>query len=70
MSVADLKRIVDGSTPKERQFLRAYLTEAYPEDDTFDPVELDRRMKEMDAGKVVRWDELVKAHEELKAKGQ
>ncbi len=69
MSATDLKKIVDESTPKERQFLRAYLAETYPEDDTFDPAELDRRMKEMDAGQVVRWDDLVKAHEDLKAKG-
>ena len=61
MSAADLKKIVDESTPKERQFLRAYLAEAYPEDDTFDPAELDRRARDMQVGKKVSWDDAVQA---------
>lgn len=69
MSAADLKKIVDESTPKERQFLRAYLAQSYPEDESLDPAELDRRMKDMDEGRYVRWEDVLKAHEDLKAQG-
>ena len=67
MSAADLKKIVDESTPKERQFLRAYLAEAYPEDDTLNPAELDRRAQDMQEGKKVSWDEVVQALENHKS---
>jgi hypothetical protein len=69
MSVAELKRIVDESSSEERRFLRAYLAEAYPDDDTFDGSELDRRMNEMESGKVVSWEQVALSHEALKAKG-
>ncbi len=49
--------------------MRAYLAEAYPDDDTFDGSELDRRMNEMESGKVVSWEQVALSHEALKAKG-
>ena len=70
MSATELKQFVDQSTPEERQFLRSYLSQAYPEDDTFDGAELDRRMRDLDGGRGRPWNELLARHEELKAKGE
>ena len=70
MSVAELKQIVDGSTAEERRFLREYLADQYPEDTTFDPADLSRRMKDIDEGKFVTWNQLIAAHERLKAEGR
>lgn len=70
MSVAELKQIVDRSTDEERHFLREYLADKYPEDTTFDPADLSRRMRDIDDGKSVTWEQLVAAHERLKAAGR
>ncbi len=69
MSIAELKRIVDEISPEERQFLRLYLAEKYPERDTLHTDKFDGIMREMDEGKKVPWDEVVKEHERLKARG-
>ncbi len=69
MSAAQLKQFVDQTTTEERTFLRVYLSEAFPDDESVDAGRLDQRMKEMDAGRGVAWEELLKQHGELKAKG-
>jgi hypothetical protein len=69
MSVAQLKKIIDQTTTEERLFLRTYLSEAFPEDESVDAGRLDQRMKEMDTGRGVAWEEMLKQHGELKAKG-
>ena len=55
MSIADQKRIIR-------------LTESFPEDHAFVPTELDRRMREMDAGKFMTMEQLLAAHGRLKTK--
>jgi len=69
MSVAQLKQIIDQTTTEERRFLRAYLSEAFPEDESVDVARLDQCMSEMDAGKAVAWEDLQERHRELKARG-
>ena len=51
MSVAELKRVVDDTTPDERLFLEAYLAHLHRRDDPANAADLARRMREMDAGK-------------------
>ena len=57
MSAADQERI-------------ARLIESLPEDRTFDPAELDRRMKEMDEGKFVTLEQVRARHERLKGEAR
>jgi hypothetical protein len=58
MSTTELQHYVDERTPEERQWLAAYLFELERRQNAREPVELDRRMAEMDAGqKRLNWEQ-------------
>ena len=70
MSVAEMKRLVDAATSEERLFLEAYLDHLRRENDPSNGLELDDRMKRMDAGDKVSLARVMQLHEELRANGQ
>ncbi len=65
MSVADLKKTVDESTPEERLFLAAYLHHKLHPEQESEAADLENRMKQMDAGDKVPLSMVEKLHEEL-----
>lgn len=69
MSVVELKKMVDQTTPEERMFLQAYLDHLARRDDPANAQDLTRRMKEMDAGKKVTLAQAKKLHQALLKQG-
>lgn len=69
MSVAELKRVVDDTTPDERLFLEACLTHLRRRDDPANADDLARRMREMGAGKKVTLTRARKLHQALLKQG-
>ncbi|MEK7678271.1 MAG: hypothetical protein AAB676_20770 [Verrucomicrobiota bacterium] len=69
MSVAELKRVVDDTTPDERLFLEAYLAHLHRRDDPANAADLARRMREMDAGKKVTLARARTLHQALLKQG-
>ena len=68
MSTGELKQIADKATPEERLFLEHYLAHLRRSNDPANQEDLDLRMREMDEGKKVSWEEVKRRHEELEAK--
>lgn len=69
MSVAELKKMVDQTTPEERLFLQAYLDHLARRDDPANAEDLFRRMKEIDSGKKVTLAQARKLHQALLKQG-
>ena len=71
MSTLELKAVVDKASPDERRWLARYLWETERQSDEAHLAELDRRMKEMDAGKNrVTWEELQARLDESERRGR
>ncbi len=69
MSTSEIKRTLDEMTPEERFFAASYLTLLMHRDDPEYQAMLDQRMSRMDAGRKASFDELLKEHAALEAKG-
>ncbi len=69
MSVAELKRTVDESTPEERLFLAAYLHHKLHPSEANEAADLEERMRLMDAGDKVPFSTIQKLHEDLTKAG-
>lgn len=70
MSTAELKNYVEARTPDERRWLARFLWEMERQSDEAHLAELDRRMKDMDAGKNrVTWEELQARLDESERQG-
>jgi hypothetical protein len=65
MSVAELKRAVDESTPEERLFLAAYLHHKMHGDEATEAADLEEHMRRMDAGDKIPFATVRKLHDEL-----
>jgi hypothetical protein len=69
MSVVELKKVVDKSTPEERLFLEAYLLHLRRRDDPANAADLSKRMSEMDQGKKITLAKVKKLHQALVKQG-
>jgi len=69
MSVAELKKLVDKTTPGERLFLERYLAHLRRLEDPQYGKEIARRHREMDKGEKVPWKEVKNLHRELLKQG-
>jgi hypothetical protein len=70
MSLAELKEQVVELTEEERLDLEAWLVRLRLSNDREWLAEINRRMRDMDAGKKVSQDEVLRVHRELLAKGE
>lgn len=69
MTVAELKRGIEQSTPEERVYLGALLKHLARKDDPVYQSELNRLNKEVDAGKKFSLDQVKRLHETLGSEG-
>ncbi len=69
MKLEELIRGVDEASEEDRLALAAHLKHLERVNDPENAVDLDRRMREMDAGQKVSLEDAIRIHEELKAKG-
>jgi hypothetical protein len=69
VSVAELKKLVDKTTPGERLFLEHYLAHLRRLNDPEYTGEIARRQREMDQGKKVPWKEVKKLHRDMLRQG-
>ena len=69
MSTAEIKHTLEQLSSEERFFAASYLTVLMHRDDPDYRALLTERMERMDAGKKVAFEELLRAHTELEAKG-
>jgi hypothetical protein len=70
MSVAELKRVVDGLSPDERLELADYLRRRSKQDDPQWEAELGKRLDRCLAGKGHAAEELLALHERLSSEGR
>ena len=69
MTVDELKRGIEQSTPEQRLFLAAYLKHLARNDDPAYHAELTRLNKEIDEGKKFSLEQVKHLHETLKREG-
>ena len=69
MSTSEIKNTLEQLSSEERFFAASYLTVLMHRDDPDYRALLAERMERMDAGKKVAFEELLRAHAELEAKG-
>ncbi len=69
MSVAELKSMVDKTTPGERVFLEFYLAHLRRLNDPEYLREITRRNRDMDRGKKIPWKEVKKMHRDMLKQG-
>jgi hypothetical protein len=69
MSVEELKKTIESSTPEERVYLTALLKHLSRKDDPAYKSELTRLNKEFDDGKKFTFDQAKRLHETLKSEG-
>jgi len=69
MTVAELKRCIEQSTPEERVYLAALLKHLARKDDPAYKSELNRLNKEIDEGKKFSLDQVKRLHETLGSEG-
>ena len=69
MSTSEIKRTIEKMSPTERFFAASYLTVLLHRDDPEYRAMLEERMTRMEGGKKRSFEELLRAHAALEAKG-